>query len=132
MIAILSPLFWLTVPRPNPEVLNLPVKTLGYLDIALASIFGDHKAIPYFLLWILGCLVLYEVFQVERREPQRLILYSIFGFFIMNIFAHMVWDKYLLMVLPLVFLSLARGHAKSVAFAGGLPESSSLYCRSGM
>jgi len=132
MIAILSPLFWLTVPRPNPEVLNLPVKTLGYLDIALASIFGDHKAIPYFLLWILGCLVLYEVFQVERREPQRLILYSIFGFFIMNIFSHMVWDKYLLMVLPLVFLSLARGRANSTAFAGGLPESSSLYCRSGM
>lgn len=119
-IALLTPLFWLAMPRPNSSVLNLPVKTLGYLDIALTGAFGDHKTLPYFLLWLLGCLILYEVFQIERHEPERLILFAIAGFFAMNLFAYMVWDKYLLMVLPFVFLSLARGHAKSLAFASAL------------
>ena len=113
--ALLTPLFWLAIPRPNPEALNLPVKTLGYLDIALTSVFGDNKPIPYFLLWLLGCLILYEVFQIERHEPEKLIPFAIIGFFGMHLFAHMVWDKYLLMVLPFVFLSLVRGHAKSRA-----------------
>ncbi len=119
-IALLTPLFWLAIPRPNSSVLNLPVKTLGYLDIALTGAFGDHKTLPYFLLWLLGCLILYEVFQIERHEPERLILFAIAGFFAMNLFAYMVWDKYLLMVLPFVFLSLARGHARSLAFASAL------------
>jgi hypothetical protein len=115
--ALLTPLFWLAPPRPNPEALNLPVKTLGYLDIALTSVFGDNKPIPYFLLWLLGCLILYEVFQIERHEPERLLLFAIIGFFGMHLFAHMVWDKYLLMVLPFVFLSLVRGYGKPVGFA---------------
>lgn len=119
-IALLTPLFWLAMPRPNSSVLNLPVKTLGYLDIALTGAFGDHKTLPYFLLWLMGCLILYEVFQIERHEPERLILFAIAGFFAMNLFAYMVWDKYLLTVLPFVFLSLARGHARSLAFASAL------------
>jgi hypothetical protein len=113
--ALLTPLFWLAIPRPNPEALNLPVKTLGYLDIALTRVFGDNKPIPYFLLWLLGCLILYEVFQIERHEPEKLIPFAITGFFAINLFTYMVWDKYLLMVLPLIFLSLAKGHAKSRA-----------------
>jgi len=117
LTALLTPLFWLAIPRPNPESLNLPVKTLGYLDIVLTRLFGDHKTIPYFLLWVLGCLILYEIFEIERREPQKLILFSIAGFFVMHLFAHMVWDKYLLLVLPFVFLSLARGYARSATFA---------------
>jgi len=116
-VAFLTPLFWLAIPKPNPEALNLPVKTLGYLDIALTRVFGDNKPIPYFLLWLLGCLILYEVFQIERHEPERLLLFAIIGFFGMHLFAHMVWDKYLLMVLPFIFLSLARGYAKPVGFA---------------
>jgi hypothetical protein len=116
-VAFLTPLFWLAIPRPNPEVMNPLVKTLGYLDIALSKTFGDHKTIPYFLLWVLGCLILYEVFQIERYEAKKLILFAIVGFFLMHLFAPSVWDKYLLMVLPLVFLSLVRGHAKPVGFA---------------
>ena len=115
--ALLTPLFWLAPPRPNPEALNLPVKTLGYLDIALTRAFGNNKPIAYFLLWLLGCLILYEVFQIERHEPEKLIPFAIIGFFGMHLFAHMVWDKYLLMVLPFIFLSLARGYAKPVGFA---------------
>jgi hypothetical protein len=116
-VGLLTPLFWLAIPRPNPEVMNPLVKTLGYLDIALSKTFGDHKTIPYFLLWVLGCLILYEVFQIERYEAKKLILFAIVGFFLMHLFAPSVWDKYLLMVLPLVFLSLVRGHAKPVGFA---------------
>jgi heme exporter protein D len=113
LTALLTPLFWLAIPRPNSAVLNLPVKTLGFLDIVLTRAFGDHKTIPYFLLWLLGCLILQEVIQIERHEPQKLLLFAIIGFFAMNLFTYMVWDKYLLMVLPLIFLSLAKGHAKS-------------------
>jgi hypothetical protein len=116
-VGLLTPLFWLAIPRPNPEVMNPQVRTLGYLDIALSKTFGDHKTIPYFLLWMLGCLILYEVFQIERYEANKLILFAIVGFFLMHLFAPSVWDKYLLMVLPLVFLSLVRGHAKPVGFA---------------
>lgn len=117
VIAVLAPLFWLAVPRPNAQILNLPVQTLGYLDIALTKAFGDHKVIPYFLLWLLGGLILCEVFSIEWGESGKLILFAIATFFVMNLFAHMVWDKYLLLVLPLLFLSLARGHTRSTAFA---------------
>ena len=113
---LLAPLFWLAQPRPNPEAIS-PVKTLGYLDIALSRTFGDQKTIPYFLLWLLGCLILCEVFSIERRDPERLVCFAIAGFFLMHLFARSVWDKYLLLVLPLVFLSLVRGHARSVGFA---------------
>ena len=115
-VTLLTPLFWLAIPRPNPEVMNPRVKTLGYLDIALSKTFGDHKTIPYFLLWVLGCLILHEVFQTERHETKKLILFAIGGFFLMHLFAPSVWDKYLLMVLPFIFLSLARGHARSGVF----------------
>jgi hypothetical protein len=117
LTTFLTPLFWLGIPRPNSPVLNLPVKTLGYLDIALTKVFGDYKTISYFLLWILGCLVLHEVFSIERGEAEKLILFAIAGFLAMNLFTYMVWDKYLLMVLPLIFLSLAKGYARSLAFA---------------
>ena len=115
--ALLTPLFWLAIPGPNPEVMNPRVRTLGYLDIALTKTFGDDKTMPYFLLWVLGCLILVEVFQIERHEPEKLISFAVVGFFLMHLFAPSVWDKYLLMVLPFVFLSLVRGHAKPVGFA---------------
>lgn len=117
VVVLLMPLFWLAIPRPNPEVLNLPVKTLGYLDIALTRAFGDHKTVPYFLLWLLGCLILSEIFHIERQEPNKLTIFAIAGFLVMNLFAHMVWDKYVLFILPLIFLSLARGQARSIRFA---------------
>ena len=117
VVVLLMPLFWLAIPRPNPEVLNLPVKTLGYLDIVLTRAFGDHKTVPYFLLWLLGCLILSEIFHIERQEPNKLSIFAIAGFFIMNLFAHMVWDKYVLLILPLIFLSLARARARSIRFA---------------
>jgi hypothetical protein len=113
---LLTPLFWLAQPRPNPEALS-PVKTLGYLDVVLSRTFGDHKTIPYFLLWLLGCLILCEVFSIERQEPERFVRFAIAGFFVMHLFARTVWDKYLLLVLPLIFLSLVRGHARSMGFA---------------
>lgn len=113
LVLLLAPLFWIAIPQPNAAVLNLPVETLGYLDIALTTVFGDHKTLPYFLLWLLGCLILYEVFQAERTDPERFIPFAIGGFFLMNLFVYMVWDKYLLMVLPFVLLSLARGHAQA-------------------
>lgn len=116
VIAVLAPLFWLAVPKPNAQILNLPVQTLGYLDIALTKAFGNHKVIPYFLLWLLGGLILCEVFSIEWGESGKLILFAIAAFFVMNLFARMVWDKYLLLVLPLLFLSLARSYARSVPF----------------
>src|SRR3990172_11993056 len=115
--ALLTPLFWLAIPGPNPEVMNPRVRTLGYLDIALTKTFGDDKTMPYFLLWVLGCLILVEVFQIERHEPETLVLFAVVGFFLMHLFTPSVWDKYLLMVLPFVFLSLVRGHAKPTGFA---------------
>lgn len=117
-VLLLAPLFWIAIPHPNAAVLNLPVKTLGYLDIALTAALGDHKTLSYFLLWLLGCLILYQVFQAERTDPERFILFAIGGFFLMNLFAYMVWDKYLLMVLPFVLLSLARGHAQAQGSLG--------------
>lgn len=115
-VAVLAPLFWFAIPRPNSPLLNLPVRTLGYLDITLTKAFGDHKTIPYFLLWYLGCLILYEVFSLEWGTLDKLIPLAVVTFFVINLFAHMVWDKYLLLVLPLLFLSLARGHARSTTF----------------
>jgi heme exporter protein D len=117
IISCLTPLFWLAIPRPNPAVMNPQVKTLGLLDIALTNVFGDYRVIPYFLLWLLGCLILHEVFHIERHEGQQLIFLSVAGFFVMHAFAPSVWDKYLLPVLPLVFLSLARGYARPAGFA---------------
>jgi hypothetical protein len=112
-VAVLAPLFWFAIPRPNSPLLNLPVRTLGYLDITLTKAFGDHKTIPYFLLWYLGCLILYEVFSLEWGTLDKLIPLAVVTFFVINLFAHMVWDKYLLLVLPLILLALARGYAKS-------------------
>ncbi|MBI3780083.1 MAG: hypothetical protein HY278_03365, partial [candidate division NC10 bacterium] len=120
--ALLTPLLLTALPRPNPEILDLPVKTLGYLDIALTSAFGDHKTFPYLVLWVLGCLILLEVLHIERHEPEKLILFAIAGFFVMHLFAHMVWDKYVLLILPMVFLSLGRGRTRSMRPACAVRE----------
>src|SRR3970282_2026841 len=72
LTALLTPLFWLAIPRPKSAVLNLPVKTLGFLNIVLTRAFGDHKTIPYVLLWLLGCFILQEVVPIERDEAVEL------------------------------------------------------------
>lgn len=90
--------FWFYIPGPN-----LPMfagkTTLGFFDILITAL-PMPRNYTLFVFFLFGILVWSEILQHGEKRIRTIL----FAFLLINFFAHGTWDKYLLPVLPLIFL----------------------------
>ncbi|MHC4479536.1 MAG: hypothetical protein ACYS8K_05365 [Planctomycetota bacterium] len=109
-------LFCLFPPRPNLyfELIDAPITTLGFLDVALRTGLG-----PTLELIVLGAgatlaaALHYELLVRAWRRSAGAFPWMIAAFWAMNLFSHLTWEKYLLPLLPLLYLGALRHPALS-------------------
>ncbi|MFC2171766.1 hypothetical protein ACFLU6_03935 [Acidobacteriota bacterium] len=112
--------FFVFMPRPNVyfEISDTPIRTLGFMDRALQAACG--RTGEMFILaggMILAMVLHCEIFVQPRAGPaldsqvisgtarHRGFPWMIMAFWGVNLFGTVVWDKYLLLVLPFIFLA---------------------------
>lgn len=91
-------------PRPNffYILLDSPITTLGLFHTLLGYFPKPLDAVLMFLFYLLG--VSFFISLLIQEESAREIKIITVVFFLMNIGAHIVWDKYLMPVLPFIYL----------------------------
>jgi hypothetical protein len=116
-------------PRQNLyyEMMGSPIATLGFLDVALRAALGRSAGLVVLGLGAgLGAALLAELaghapgsplavardkpLGMAQDKPGRGFALMVGAFWVMNLFSHLAWEKYLLPVLPLVYV-LALRHA---------------------
>lgn len=102
------PLFILFPPQPLPYTAEWAPATMGFFDKVISKFIGQWKMIPYFLLYYVGIITIMVFVQtgwrLRRVRPWVLVFIS---FFVMNFYGYLIWEKYLLPVLPVVCIILA-------------------------
>jgi hypothetical protein len=104
-------LFCVFPPRPNLyyQIMGAPIRTLGVLDSALRNALGHRAALVALAAAVVVAAALhYELFARARTAQRGGAKWMIAAFWGMNLFSHLTWDKYLLPVLPLLYLTALR------------------------
>jgi hypothetical protein len=111
-------LFFIFPPRPNVfyELTGSSIRTLGFLDSALRSLFGAWGETALLAGGMGAAAVLhYELLIRGCQEDGDAFKWMVAAFWVMNAFSHLAWEKYLLPVLPLLYF-LALRHPEAVRF----------------
>ena len=97
-------------PRPNLyyRLIESPIETLGLADSGLRALLGQTGALAVLAVGMaVGAALHYEL--LFRGGPSgRPLALMIAAYWGMNLFSHLAWDKYLLPVMPLLYLAALR------------------------
>ncbi len=97
-------------PRPNLyyEIIGSPIRTLGVLDAALRALLGDGGALAALALGMASAAVLHYELLGRSGGGGGDLKWMLAAFWAMNLASHLAWEKYLLPVLPLLYLLALR------------------------
>lgn len=108
-------------PQPNLyfALLGRPIVTLGLVDSALDHVVhGTGRTMVYALGAAIAAALHVELFTRTPSSDSGL-RWVLVCFWTMNLFTHLAWDKYLLPVLPFVYLA-ALAHPTLITPGGAL------------
>ena len=111
-------LFSIFPPRSNVfyGLTGSSFPTLGFLDIALRGLFGARGETALLAGGMGAAAVLhYELLVRGRQEDGNSLKWMVAAFWVMNLFSHLAWEKYLLPVLALLYF-LALRHPETTRF----------------
>jgi hypothetical protein len=114
---------WIVAAPPHANeffvLIDVDITTLGLVDSALTRIDpGAFRTVVLAAGAAAGAVLHYELLA---RAPQASVLrWVIAVYWLMNLFSHLTWDKYLLPVLPFIYLAaLAHPRARAWRWPGG-------------
>ncbi|OYD14436.1 hypothetical protein CH330_08715 [candidate division WOR-3 bacterium JGI_Cruoil_03_51_56] len=101
------PLFIFFPPRPLPYPELLP-HTMGFFDKAVTHFLGGWKDILYFFLYYASTVMALTFIRIGWKSSKgRLWALLFLAFLVANLYGYLIWEKYILLVLPVVSAMLA-------------------------
>jgi hypothetical protein len=98
-------------PRPNLyfQLVAAPIATLGFLDSALRALVGGKVEMVILAAGAGSAAALhYELLFRSHDDHRDAFKWIIAAFWFVSLFDHLAWDKYILPVLPLLYLAALR------------------------
>jgi len=107
------PLFILFPPQPLLYTAEWAPATMGFFDKVVSKFISHWKIIPYFLLYYAGIITIMAFVRTGWRSQQSRPWVLVFLLFLVTSFyGYLIWEKYLLPVLPVISVILT-GDSKS-------------------